>query len=132
MLKHFRDQLRAASGTRQRARFTRECSDAIFFARFEASSFSRSEISLEHMLLGLLRSDAALRSTEDVVQRIEASEAMSRRVPPIEDLPLDAMCKLAIKEAFSDAQSTRERITTRHLMKAIQHQNQTPAARLFK
>src|SRR5581483_9356802 len=61
----------------------------LFFARSEASSFSSSEIRLEHLLLGILRQDPALVSDhEAIVRAIEAHEGVGRRIPPMEDLRL--------------------------------------------
>ena len=88
MVQHFRDQLRVASRTDKKIsfwlrilvdlartvplrhleswvprhgnfRFTSDARQAIFFARYEASSFARSKITVEHLLLGLIRSDRA-------------------------------------------------------------------------
>src|SRR5215467_6827226 len=61
----------------------------LFFARSEASSFSRREITVEHLLLGVLREEPSLVSEvalEAVVRAIETSEPAERRVPPMEDL----------------------------------------------
>ena len=61
----------------------------IFFAREEASSFSRNEISLEHLLLGVLRQEPSIaRDADAVVRAIEADQQSGRRVPPMEDLRL--------------------------------------------
>jgi hypothetical protein len=114
IVQHFRD------------RFTDDARQAIFFARYEAGSFLRSEITLEHLLLGLLRSDSGIRSTlgqggvADVVRRIEASEASSRRIPANVDLLLSMECKRAATRAIDEATSSGElRVTTRHLIRAI-------------
>ena len=61
----------------------------LFFARSEASSFSSSEIRLEHLLLGILRQDPTLvPDREAVVSAIEIHEGVERRTPPMEDLRL--------------------------------------------
>lgn len=168
MAQHFRDQLRAASAENRLAgfwfrtltdlirtvplrhlerfaprhgnsQFTDDARQAIFFARSEASSFARPEISREHLLLGLLRSDPTLRSTlgprgvEDVVGRIESAEAGTRRVPPMETLPLSQECKIAAGQAIKEAAKTGDsRVSTVHLMKAILRQDTTLAARILR
>jgi Clp amino terminal domain, pathogenicity island component len=168
MMQHFRDQLRAASSANKllsfwfrtlldlartaplrhleswiphhgNVRFNDDALQAIFFARYEASSFSRSEIALEHLLLGLLRNNSVLRSTlgrrgvEDVVRRIEAAEAALRRIPGSEDLPLSQECKRAANQATHEADVSREpRVSTWHLIGAILLQETTLAARILR
>ncbi len=164
MVQHFRDQLRAAIGERTllrfwvrtitdlartalarhverwlpchgKFRFTGEAGKAIFFARYEASSFARSDIALEHLLLGLLRNDAVLPSKLvcDVVRRIEGMEAVKRRMPASEDLPLSPECKLAIKDATWEAKvSVEKRVGSRHLLEAIFQQESTLAVRILR
>jgi len=168
MLQHFRDQLRSASSAKQlfgfwlriltdlartvparhletwvphhgNFRFTDDALQAIFFARYEASSFSRSEITIEHLLLGVLRNDSALqsrlgqRAVEDVVRRIEVSEAAARRIPPMEDLPLSQESKRAVEQAIREAGVSGEpRATTRHLIRAIVQQETSLAARILR
>jgi ATP-dependent Clp protease ATP-binding subunit ClpA len=89
--------------------------------------------------LGLLRSDPRLQSTlgpggiEDVVGQIESPEAASRRVPPMESLPLSQECRLAASQAAEDAASMGEpRVTTAHLVNAILQQETTLAARILR
>jgi hypothetical protein len=59
----------------------------IFFARCEASSFGRNEVTVNHLLLGILRQQPALVSgvvaLETVVRTIEAEEPLGRRLPLI-------------------------------------------------
>ena len=43
-------------------RYTEKARRAIFFARYEASQFGRSQIETEHLLLGVLREDKSLRN----------------------------------------------------------------------
>jgi hypothetical protein len=67
---------------------------SLFHARAEASSFGRREITVEHLLLGLLREDERLRqelgpaAVERIVHELERLEATPRRPPPMEDLRL--------------------------------------------
>jgi hypothetical protein len=169
MLQHFRDQLRSASSAKELFRFwlriitdlagtvparhlerwlphhrhhspfTEDARQAIFFARYEASSFARSEITLEHLLLGVLRNDQALQSRlgqrgiEDVVRQIEAAEAVSRRIPPEETLPLSQQAKHAARQAVDAASASGEpRATTGHLIRAILQQETSLAARILR
>lgn len=58
----------------------------IFFARCEASSFSGNEVTVNHLLLGILRQQPTLvRETalEAMVRTIEAEEQLGRRLPLI-------------------------------------------------
>lgn len=57
----------------------------IFFARSEASSFSRSEVTVDHLLLGILRQEPGLvpgAALDTMVRTIEAKEPAGRRFPP--------------------------------------------------
>jgi ATP-dependent Clp protease ATP-binding subunit ClpA len=108
----------------------------LFFARFEASSFSRREITVEHLLLGLLREQPSLISgitLEAVVRTIEASEPAGRRVPPREDLRLaDETIRViaAAKEIAGAAQ--RRQVSPTDLARGILRQENTLAARLLR
>lgn len=161
----FRDRLRAATGFRARAAlwahtladwamsvpssyrrsaelqpwqvcFGAGARRSIFFARFEASSVSRPEITLEHLLLGLLRQDRSLLSAEgrDVARRrIEAAEANPRRRPAREDLRLSWDCRKAIDVARETARSNgRRRISSADLAAGILAQEESLAARLLR
>jgi hypothetical protein len=58
----------------------------IFFARCEAGSFARNEVTLNHLLLGILRQQRTLVSDlarEKILRAIEADEPSGRRIPPI-------------------------------------------------
>jgi len=58
----------------------------IFFARCEASSCARNEVTINHLLLGIPRQQPALVSEaalETMVRTIEAQEPLGRRVPLI-------------------------------------------------
>jgi hypothetical protein len=164
MAQHFRDQLRTGGRLRfwfriikdlirtaplrhlerisprhGHSRFSDDARQAIFFARAEASSFARSEITVEHLLLGLLRNDPILRSklgprgVQEVVGRIESSEAAARRVQPMETLPLSQECKLAAGQAVKEAAKSGEsRVATVHLVRAILQQETSLASRILR
>jgi hypothetical protein len=58
--------------------------NCIFFARCEASSFASTEVTVNHLLLGVLRQQPTLVSElaiETIVRAIEAEEPLGRRVP---------------------------------------------------
>jgi hypothetical protein len=60
----------------------------IFFSRFEASSFSRSEVTIEHLLLGVLRQEPALVpgvALEAIMRTIESTEPAGWHVLPMRD-----------------------------------------------
>jgi hypothetical protein len=121
------------------SRFTDGALQALFFARFEASSFSRRQISLEHLLLGALRKDRELANAllgpngmEGIVQAIEAHEANPRRLPTQEELPLSQECNTAIARAWQEARGSGAKVSSRHLLAAILHQDKSMAARLLR
>lgn len=108
----------------------------LFFARAEASSFSRREITVEHLLLGVLRENPSLVSEaglEALVRAIEASEPAGRRVPPMEDLrPADEAIR-AIDAAREIAHAAgRREVSPADLAKGILREGNTLAARLLR
>jgi hypothetical protein len=109
---------------------------SVFFARQEASSFSRSEITVEHLLLGLLRNDAELaarlgpQAVAAIVQSIEHAETSARRVPPMEDLRLSRESRCAWFYALVDAGG--QPVEPRHLLRGILARPGTLAARLLR
>lgn len=108
----------------------------LFFARFEASSFSRREITVEHLLLGVLRAEPSLVSEagrETVVRAIEASEPAGRRVPPMEDLRLAEEAIRAIDAARKIAHAAgRRAVSPADLARGISREENTLAARLLR
>jgi ATP-dependent Clp protease ATP-binding subunit ClpA len=108
----------------------------IFFARSEASSFSRREITVEHLLLGVLREDPSLVSgaaLEAVVRTIEASEPAGRRVPPMEDLRLSEEAIRVIAAAREIAHTAgRRKVAPADLARGILREANTLAARLLR
>jgi hypothetical protein len=117
------------------SRFNEESRRAIFFAGFEARSFSKKEIGLEHLLLGLVRSDRKLRSmlpAEVVVQRVEAMEGARQRMPVVttSGISLSGECKRAIADATRI--SGTERVSTRNLIRAVLEQKESRAAGILR
>jgi hypothetical protein len=105
----------------------------IFFARHEASSFSRREIRLEDLLLGILRQEPGLVSdVGSVVRKIEANEPASRRVAPDEDLRLSReTIRVWIAAAAIARAAGRREATPRDLAAGILRERDTFAARLL-
>ncbi|MCC6364093.1 MAG: hypothetical protein IT165_11245 [Bryobacterales bacterium] len=108
----------------------------LFFARCEASSFSRREITVEHLLLGVLREDPSLVSgvaREAMLRAIEAGELAGRRVPPMEDLRLtgEAIRVIGAAREIAHAAGRRE-VSPADLAKGILREENTLAARLLR
>jgi hypothetical protein len=108
----------------------------LFFARYEASSFSRREITVEHLLLGILREEPSLvtRVALDAMTRsIEASEAAGRRVAPAEDLRVssDAIRVIAAAKEIAHA-AGRRKVAPTDLADGILQETNTLAARLLR
>ncbi|HTS60484.1 MAG TPA: Clp protease N-terminal domain-containing protein [Candidatus Acidoferrales bacterium] len=111
---------------------------SIFFARQEASSFSRPEITLEHLLLGILRNDPDLsarigsQGVAEIVQAIETAEGVARRVPPAEDLRLSFAARRALGVARIFSTHDGADIEPRHLLRGILRERKSLAARLLR
>ncbi len=106
----------------------------LFYARMEASSFSRREITAEHLLLGVVRQSRLLSptATEAVVCAIEANEPAGRRIPPMEDLPLSDQAIRVINTARQVAHTAgRQHVSPADLVTGIQREADTLAARLL-
>ena len=91
-------------------RFTEHARRAIFFARYEASSFGSPWIDTEHLLLGLIREDKILRGRlpggagEAIRERIEASFPFPKReISTSVDLPLSSDSQRALSYGVEEA-----------------------------
>jgi hypothetical protein len=106
----------------------------LFLARSEASSFSRREIKLEHLLLGILQQEPNLVSDAGaVVRAIEANEPAGRRIPPKEDLRLSQETVRVWEAAKVIAQTAgRQEVAPRDLAVGILRETDTLAARLLR
>lgn len=106
------------------------------FASAEASSFSRREITVEHLLLGIMREERSQFSAaaqEAVCRAIESSEPAGRRVPPMEDLRLSDQTRRVIASAKQIAAAAgRQEISPSDLVAGIQLESNTMAARLLR
>ena len=106
----------------------------ISFARYEASSFSRREITPEHLLLGILRQEPDLVADADsVVREIEAQQQVARRIAPEEDLRLSReTIRVWIAAAAVARREGRQQATPRDLVSAILRERDIFAARLLR
>jgi len=118
------------------SRFTLPVRRAVFFARYEASSFGRREITVEHLLLGVLREDRRWISpsaAEVIRHQIETAESNARRVPPEEDLPLAIAGRRVLRAALREAgRSGTAHVEPRHLLAGILQQKGGRAAQLVR
>lgn len=107
-----------------------------FFARLEASSFSRREITVEHLLLGVLREEPSLLpvlARDAVVRTIESNEPTGRRVPQVENLRLSEEAIRVVAAARRFARGTgREAIVPADLAAGILRETDTLAGRLLR
>jgi hypothetical protein len=91
-------------------RYTEHARRVIFFARYEASSLGSPYIEPEHLLLGLLREDQALKSRlpsrgiEQIRKRIEESNPRREKTSTSVDLPLSTDAKRSL--AFGAQESS--------------------------
>jgi hypothetical protein len=105
----------------------------LFFARSEASSFSRNEITLEHLLLGILRQEPSLvADSEAVIRAIEAQEPAGRRIPPMEDLRLSGQTVRVWVGAQEFARAAGRHVTPKDLVEGILREPESLAARLLR
>jgi len=121
-------------------RYTEKARRVIFFARYEASQFGSSYIETEHLLLGLLREDAALSShlrrsplpPETIRKRIEENSPPRERVSTSVDMPLSSACKAVLTYAAEEAERLRHRhIGTEHLLIGLLREEHSLAAKLL-
>ena len=114
---------------------------SVFFACYEARSFGRGAITVEDLLLGILREDRMVQElaggaavVEGMRRTIEERESAPRQEQPEQrDLPLDAACKSALALAKEEAPRLgAEHASPRHLLAGILQQEQTLAAQLLR
>lgn len=104
-------------------RYTEEARRAVFFARYEASQFGSDRIETEHMLLGILRENEALRDRLPAPARDRIRRQIEERMPPRTavstsiDLPLSYDLKRALSYGAEEAENMGHlRIETGHLV----------------
>jgi ATP-dependent Clp protease ATP-binding subunit ClpA len=118
------------------SRFAGPVRRAIFFSRFEASSFGSCEIAVEHLLLGVLRENKRWldpAAAAAIVRQIEATGSRQRAVQGKIDLPLTEDAKKVLKAAMRGAaRSGATQVESRHLLASMLQQQNSRAARLLR
>jgi ClpA/ClpB-like protein len=114
---------------------------SVFFACYEARSFGRGAITVEDLLLGILREDKVVQELAGGAAVVEGMRRTIEERGPAprqeqmehRDLPLDAACKSALVLAKEEApRSGAEHAGPRHLLAGILQQEQTLAAQLLQ
>jgi hypothetical protein len=112
---------------------------AVFFARYVGVSSNSPEITLEHLLLGILREDRTFanavvgqRGHDAIVRAISGPTVTGGRRIQVARLPFSDQCKQALTSADNRARASQMKINSRHLLAAILDQPQTLAAHLLR
>jgi hypothetical protein len=121
-------------------RYTEKARRVIFFARYEAGQFGSPYIETEHLLLGLIREDAAIAkrlsrppfTIEFIRKRIEELTPPRQKVSTSIDMPLSEGCKRVLAYAAEEAARLRDqRIGTNHLLIGLVSEKDGLAARVL-
>jgi hypothetical protein len=121
-------------------RYTEKARRVIFFARHEASASGSPYIETEHMLLGLLREDAALSTSffhspaapETLRAEIARQRPPGPTFPTSVDLPLSHESKRVLAYAAEEAERLKHHyIGTEHLLLGLLREKKTLAAQLL-
>jgi hypothetical protein len=119
-------------------RFTERARRVIFFARYEASTFSSPFIETEHILLGILREDKSISSklelSNDKVQAIrEQIKSGPTRISTSVDLPISYECKQMIGYAGVESDKLHaDNIDSEHLLLGLLRVKDCAAATLLR
>jgi lipoprotein-releasing system ATP-binding protein len=120
-------------------RYTEKARRVIFFARYEASAFGSSEITTEHLLLGLLREEEGLIqeitgvSPEVIRVRIAKNVSGKERAATSIELPLSQECKRILAYGAEEAERLRHRhIGTKHLFLGILREDSAFATQVLR
>lgn len=115
--------------------YTEEARRAVFFARWEAGAEGAPAIAGEHLLLGLLRTDAGIEkalpgpdAAERIRARIETHYAGGEKLADSVDMPLGDDCQSVFEEA---AKLNPSLIGTEQLLLALLHQEKCLAAEIL-
>lgn len=125
----------AWTGRAEWSRFAAPVRRAIFFSRFEAASFGKGAIAVDHLLLGVLREnmrwlDPAVAAA--IVSQIEATGSR-QEVGWTIDLPLTEDASKLLKTAMREAaRSGAAQVESRHLLASMLRQKKSRAARLLR
>ncbi len=121
-------------------RYTEKARRTIFFARYEASASGSPFIETEHMLLGLLRENAALSTRffrSQTAPEVLRNEIARERPPRPSfstsvDVPLSNESKRVLAYAAEEAERlNHQHIGTEHLLLGLLRENGTLAAKLL-
>jgi hypothetical protein len=122
-------------------RYTEKARRAIFFARYEASSFGSPYIDSEHLLLGLLRESKALShklfsgtsfTVDNIRKEIEGHTTVREKIPTSVDVPLSNESKHILHHASEEADRLgHKHIGTEHLLAGMLLEKDCYAARLL-
>jgi ATP-dependent Clp protease ATP-binding subunit ClpC len=120
-------------------RYTDKAQRVIFFGRYEAACFQSSFIEPEHLLLGILREDKALKERlehgaaieRDIRQGLSASEdtlESALKNSSVVDLPLSVGAQRVLAYCVEEAERAQQRqISPLELLLGILRQTGTPA-----
>ena len=115
--------------------YTEEARRAVFFARWEAGALGAPAIAGEHLLLGLLRTDAGIEkaltgpaAAQRIRERIEQQYAGGEKLPTSVDMPASDDCHRVFEEA---AKLNHQPVGTEQLLIAILHQEKCLAAQIL-
>ena len=115
--------------------YTQEARTAVFLARWEAGAVGAPSIAAEHLLLGLLRTDAGVENAlpdpeaaKRIRERIELHYAGGEKLPTSVDMPASDDCQRVFEEA---AKLNDPLIGTEQLLIAILHQEKCLAAQIL-
>jgi hypothetical protein len=96
-------------------RYTEKARRAIFFARYEASTFASPYIETEHMLLGLLRECSIVRTwlkpnaAEALREKLRSEQEQREPIPTSVDLPLALEAKRMLALGAEEAELLKHR-----------------------
>jgi hypothetical protein len=122
-------------------RLTEGARRTIFFSRYEASQFGSTEITTEHLLLGLMREAKALLGhflpnyrDEEIRRRIEEqSPPAGEEVSTSIDMPLSTASKNVLRRAEEEANRNKDAtIGNEHLLLALLGQEKCPASEILR
>lgn len=122
-------------------RYTEKARRSIFFARFEASQFGSMYIETHHLLLGLMRENAALfepwlqkpAAAEELRKYFEERFPARRDVATSVDLPLSHECRRALTFGAEEAGRLRHwHIGPEHLVLGLLRESDSEAAQALR
>jgi hypothetical protein len=120
-------------------RYTEQARRVIFFSRYEASTFGSESIETEHILLGLLREDRALRNQlqnqgrEQIRKSVEEHTPAREKISTSVDLPISEDVKRALAYANQESLEFHHKvIDSGHLILGLLRLENCYAAELLR